>query len=104
MEQSTGGFSGGYATGPYAVGGGNAGEYSLYSPIQVGQNENRFGSLPSQPLVSGMGQYMTGPLNHQLDTPVAVTVGTADEFNLSPTASEYEKTKAFLKMRKSQLA
>ncbi|VDN95456.1 unnamed protein product [Brugia pahangi] len=106
LEQPAAGVSSGYATGPYGVGNGNFGDYSsAYSlPQQSGQNENKFGALPPQLPVPGTGQYMFGP--QQSDTPVAVTAGIAGtEYNSSPTKSDYEKkTKAFLKMRRSQLA
>ncbi|EFO28105.1 high molecular weight glutenin subunit X [Loa loa] len=109
LEQPTGSVSTGYATGSYGLGNGNFGDYSsAYSLPQSGLNENRFSALPQQVPVSGAGQYMSGPLSHALqsDTPLAVTADTAGtEYNSSPTAGDYEKkTKAFLKMRKSQLA
>uniref|UniRef100_A0A0R3RWL1 Uncharacterized protein n=1 Tax=Elaeophora elaphi TaxID=1147741 RepID=A0A0R3RWL1_9BILA len=107
FEQTSGGASGGYATGPYGVENGNFGDYAAYGLPQNVQKESRFGELPQQVPASGAGQYITSAINHasQSDTPVAVTVGTyGTEYNSSPAGDYEKKTKAFLKVRKSQLA
>uniref|UniRef100_A0A915PNJ8 Uncharacterized protein n=1 Tax=Setaria digitata TaxID=48799 RepID=A0A915PNJ8_9BILA len=94
-----------YPTGPYV----NFGDYSTYSLPQTVQKENHFGGLPQQLPVSAsdMGQYASGQSNvPQIDQPYApdATFTTGTNYNSIPATGEYEKnTKAFLKMRKSQL-